>query len=170
MAKVFGAAGKHAGRQSVVAFKRMFTTVVIVAVVAAFFEGVVVTTFFTTHIRIGWIGLPVVTGILLLWLLNYANRRVDKHETDRLNWRKGALGEYEVGAELERLSDEFFIFNDLNTAGLGNFDHIVVGPTGLLSVIVRCSAIEYGSLSQPTACNFGTTNLRHVSASLGMKR
>ena len=71
------------------------------------------------------------------------------HETDRLNWRKGALGEYEVGAELERLSDEFFIFSDLNTAGLGNFDHIVVGPTSLLSVIVRCSAIEYGSLSQP---------------------
>src|SRR6266700_6127666 len=128
MAKVFGAAGKHAGRQSVVAFKRMFATVVIFAVVAAFFEGVVVTTFFTTHIRIGWIWLPVVTGILLLWLLNYANRRVDQHETDRLNWRKGALGEYEVGAELERLSERYAVFNDVNTEEFGNFDHIVVGP------------------------------------------
>ena len=134
MAKVFGAAGKHAGRQSVAAFKKMFSTVLIVAVVAAFCEGAVVTTFFTTHIRIGWIGLPIVIGILLLWLLNYANRRVDQHETDRLNWRKGALGEYEVGAELERLSDEFFIFNDLNTAGFGNFDHVVVGPTGLFAI------------------------------------
>jgi len=84
MAKVYGVAGEHAGRQSVAAFKRMFATLLIVAVVAAFCEGAMVTMFFTTHIRIGWIGLPVVTGILLLWLLNYANRRVDQHETDRL--------------------------------------------------------------------------------------
>jgi hypothetical protein len=134
MAKVVGAAGEHAGRQSVAAFKRMFVTVLIVAVVAAFCEGVLLTTFFTTHIGIGWIGLPTIIGILLLWLLNYANRRVDEHETERMSWRKGALGEYEVGAELERLSDTYSVFNNVNTAGFGNFDHIVAGPTGLFAI------------------------------------
>jgi hypothetical protein len=134
MAKVFGAAGEHAGRQSVTAFKRMFVTLLIVAVVAALCEGAMVTMFFTMHIRIWWIGLLVVTGILLLWLLNYANRRVDRHETDRLNWRKGALGEYEVGAELERLSERYAVFNDVNTEEFGNFDHIVVGPPGIFAL------------------------------------
>jgi hypothetical protein len=45
-------------------------------------------------------------------------------------------------------------------------------PSGTIrpSVIVRCSAIEYGSLSQPAACSFGTTCLLHVSASIGILR
>ena len=38
------------------------------------------------------------------------------------------------------------------------------------SVIVRCSAIEQGSVSQFAAWSFGTTNLRHVSASLDIRR
>lgn len=135
MAKVFGAAGEHAGRQSVAAFKRMFATMLIVAVVVAFFEGVLLAALFITHSRspIGWIaGLAVIVSIL--WLLNYANTKVDQHETTRMTWRKGALGEYEVGAELERLSDSHAIFNNLNTVGFGNFDHIVAGPTGLFAI------------------------------------
>jgi hypothetical protein len=134
MAKVFGAAGRHAGRQSVTAFKRMFATMLIVVIVAAFCEGALVTTFFTTHIGIGWIGLPIVIGILLLWLLKFTNTRVDQHETERMTWRKGALGEYEVGAELEALSDSYSVFNDINTEEFGNFDHVVVGPPGIFAL------------------------------------
>jgi hypothetical protein len=134
MAKVFGAAGEHAGRQSVAAFRRMFATVFIVGIVVAFAEGVLITTVITTHTRIGWAFLPVIVGGFLYWLLRYAERRVDTHETERLTWRHGALGEYEVGAELERLSEDYSIFNNLNTAGLGNFDHIVIGPTGLFAI------------------------------------
>jgi len=36
------------------------------------------------------------------------------------------------------------------------------------SVKLRCSAIEWGSLSHPVACSFGTTNFRQVSASVGI--
>jgi hypothetical protein len=133
MAKVFGAAGEHAGRQSVNAFKRMFATLLIVAVLVAFFEGVLLATLFITHNPIGWIVVPAVT-VLLLSLLHYANRRVDQHETERMSWRKGALGEYQVGAELERLSGEFFVFNNVNTEEFGNFDHIVAGPTGIFAL------------------------------------
>lgn len=136
MAKVFGAAGEHAGRQSVAAFKRMFLTLLFVVIVAAFCEGVVLTALITTVIKTNWIGiaLALAVGVFLWWLSRYAGRRVDEHETNRLNWRKGALGEYEVGAELERLSDDYVVFNNLNTAGFGNFDHIVLGPTGLFAI------------------------------------
>src|SRR5438046_10107209 len=49
-------------------------------------------------------------------------------------WRKGAIGEYEVGAELERLSDKYVVFNDVNTEEFGNFDHIVVGHPGIFAL------------------------------------
>ena len=44
-------------------------------------------------------------------------------------------------------------------------------PTGTMrpSVIVRCSAMECGSLSQPAACSLGTTNFRQVSASFSTR-
>jgi len=131
MAKVFGAAGKYAGRQSVEAFKRMFRTLFILGIVVAFCEGVLLTVVATTHAGPRWLFLAAAIGTFLLWLAYYANRRVDEHETNRMSWRKGALGEYEVGAELERLSDSYFVFNDLNT-GRGNIDHIVVGPQASL--------------------------------------
>jgi hypothetical protein len=96
-------------------------------------EGATLAAILIMHGRISWLLLPAIVGGFLLWLVHYTSRRVDKHETDRLSWRKGALGEYEVGAELERLSDAFFIFNDVNTRH-GNFDHVVVGPTGLFAI------------------------------------
>ena len=134
MAKVLGAAGEHAGRQSVAAFKRMFFTLLIVAIVAAFCEGVIVTTFIIKRGGIAALVLTLAIGLFLLWLLRRAGRRVEMHETESLNWRRGALGEYEVGAELERLSDDYIVFNNVNTAGFGNFDHIVIGPTGLFAI------------------------------------
>ena len=134
MAKVFGAAGEHAGRQSVAAFKRMFLTLLIVAMVAALCEGVIVTTIIIKHGGIAAFVLTLVIGLFLFWLLRLAARRIEMHETERLNWRRGALGEYEVGAELERLSDDYVVFNNVNTAGFGNFDHIVIGPTGLFAI------------------------------------
>jgi hypothetical protein len=69
-----------------------------------------------------------------LSIVRIANVRVKKHETDRLNWRKGALGEYEVGAELERLPDDYLVFNDVSTQEFGNFDHIVIGPKGIFAI------------------------------------
>jgi hypothetical protein len=133
MAKVFGTAGKHAGRQSVEAFKRMFRVLFILGIVVAFSEGVILTASVTNHVRGWWLLLPIAIGIFLWWFADYTNRRVDKHETDRMSWRKGAVGEYEVGAELERLSDDYSLFNDVNT-GRGNIDHIVVGPTGFFAI------------------------------------
>jgi len=111
--------------------------VLIVAIACAFAEGVVITALImarTTPRAVASGVLAIGIGMFLLWLSRYADRRVNKHEADRLIWRKGALGEYEVGAELERLSDDFFIFNNVNTEEFGNFDHIVAGPTGVFAI------------------------------------
>jgi ribose/xylose/arabinose/galactoside ABC-type transport system permease subunit len=89
MAKVFGAAGEHAGQQSVAAFKRMFLTVLIVAIVAALCEGVVVTTFIIKRGGIAAFVLTLTIGLFLFWLLRRATRRIEMHETERLNWRRG---------------------------------------------------------------------------------
>jgi hypothetical protein len=134
MAKVFGAAGKHAGRQSVEAFKRMFATALTLATICAFAAGIAVTAIITGAIGGLWLVIAVALVLLVFWLCNRTMRRVDQHETERMNWRKGAVGEYEVGAELERLSNDYNIFNNLNTTNFGNFDHIVVGPTGLFAI------------------------------------
>jgi len=134
MAKVFGAAGEHAGRQSVAAFKRMFMTLLIVAVVVALFEGAILTSLIATRGGIGRFVLLLAAALFLWWLLRYASRGVERHENERMTWRKGALGEYEVGAELERLSDSYVVFNDVNTEEFGNFDHIVVGPPGIFAL------------------------------------
>jgi Nuclease-related domain len=133
MAKVFGVAGEHAGKQSVAAFKKMFATLLILAVAIAFAEGVMLTSLVILRGHAVWYAFPAMLTLTIGWLFWEANRRVERHETERMNWRKGALGEYEVGAELERLSDAFSVFHNVNT-DRGNFDHVVVGPTGLFAI------------------------------------
>jgi hypothetical protein len=112
----------------------MFATVLIVVAVIAFAEGVMLTSLVTLHGRLSWYLIPIGIGLLAVWIVRIANFRVEKHETDRMTWRKGALGEYEVGAELERLPDDYLVFNDINTEEFGNFDHIVVGPKGIFAI------------------------------------
>ena len=134
MAKIVGAAGAHADKQSVAAFKKMFATVLIAVALIAFAEGAMLTSLVTLRGGLSWYLIPAGVGLLMLWIVRIANSRVREHETDRMTWRKGALGEYEVGAELERLPDDYFVFNDVSTQEFGNFDHIVVGPKGIFAI------------------------------------
>ena len=89
MAKIVGAAGAHAGKQSVAAFKKMFATVLFVVAVIAFAEGVMLTSLVTLHGRLPWYLIPIGIGLLAVWIVRIANFRVEKHETDRMTWRKG---------------------------------------------------------------------------------
>lgn len=112
----------------------MFATLLVVVAVISFAEGVMLTSLVTLRAKPVWLLVPLITVVFLWWLYRTAERRVEKHESDRMSWRKGALGEYAVGADLDRLSDEFFVFNDINTEEFGNFDHIVVGPKGVFAI------------------------------------
>ena len=134
MAKVIGAAGEHAGKQSVAAFRRMLGSLLGLVAVVAFGEGVMLSGLITLHGRWPWYLVMVFGALLMLWIARLANRRVEKHESERMSWRKGALGEYAVGAELERLPDDYFVFNGVNTEEFGDFDHIVVGPKGVFAI------------------------------------
>ena len=58
MAKVVGAAGAHAGKQSVAALKKMFATVFFVVAVIAFAEGVMLTSLVLLHGRLSWYLIP----------------------------------------------------------------------------------------------------------------
>jgi hypothetical protein len=134
MAKVFGAAGEHAASQSVAVFKRMFLTVTGVVALLALLEGLVFSLLLTTRGR----SLPLTLiaaafAVGALWICRFYSRRLDKHESERMSWRMGAIGECEVAAELHRLSDKFTVFNNMNTKR-GNLDHVVVGPTGLFAI------------------------------------
>ncbi len=112
----------------------MFATLLVVVAVISFAEGVMLTSLVTLRGKPAWLFVPLITAVFVWWIYRVADRRAEKHESDRMAWRKGALGEYEVGAELERLSDDFFVFHDINTEEFGNFDHIAVGPKGVFAI------------------------------------
>jgi hypothetical protein len=66
----------------------------------------------------------VVAGMLLVW----GDRRLG-------NFLKGAKGEEWVAHELSFLTSEYTVFNGLRLgSGRQNFDHIIVGPSGLYVV------------------------------------
>ncbi|QIN79253.1 hypothetical protein GBA65_12830 [Rubrobacter marinus] len=62
----------------------------------------------------------------------YARSRVRAAET---TWVSGGRAEERVGEELEKLLPHgFYIFHDVPLRGLGNVDHVVLGPNGFFSV------------------------------------
>jgi len=77
-----------------------------------------------SHIGILFFLVAVVAGVLLAW----GDRRLG-------NYLKGAKGEEWVAHELSFLSSEYTVFNGLRLGGgKQNFDHIVVGPSGIYVV------------------------------------
>ncbi|HWQ21758.1 MAG TPA: nuclease-related domain-containing protein, partial [Clostridia bacterium] len=60
-------------------------------------------------------------------------RDVLRLETAADRYYGGAGGEFDVGATLSELPDEFHVFNGLDFYA-GDVDHVVVGPTGVFVV------------------------------------
>lgn len=134
MAITFGAPGEHAARQSVKTFKKMFLTVTGVIGLLCLSEGLVFSMLLMT--RGNSLILTAIAGafaVVAIATCRVYSRRLEAHETERMAWRMGAIGECAVAAELNRLSDKFTIFNNINTIR-GNLDHVVVGPTGLFAI------------------------------------
>jgi hypothetical protein len=135
MAKIIGEAARYTTDQSIRVFQRMLVTTMLVIAVLGVFGGA----FFSISVlqwdRTSWgflaMGLMGVVGAL--YVCQFQSERIDRYERERMNWRKGTLGEHSVLAILESLSDRYFVLNDVRTAN-GNLDHIVVGPTGLFAI------------------------------------
>ena len=81
-----------------------------------------------------WVG--VVLFLVMLWLLWIFNWRSGNYMEALKSHQKGATGEMLVATTLEELPSDYCVFNDLfhETMNNGNFDHIVVGPTGVFVV------------------------------------
>ena len=134
MPNIFGVPGAHSAHQSVKAYKRKLLTIVFVAATTAFLEGIMLTILFVSRGEASSAAVAaLVVGICLWWFCRYAGRRITALERERFYWGKGASGAREVEAELQRLSNKFFIFHNLNT-GRGIFEHVVLGPTGFFAV------------------------------------
>src|SRR5438270_5579484 len=134
MPKIFGVPGAHSAHQSVKAYKRKILTIVFVAATSAFLEGIMLTILFVTAGGANGVAVAaLVIGICLWWFCRYAGRRITALERERFYWGKGAIGGREIEAELQRLSNKFFVFHNLNT-GHGIFDQVVLGPTGFFEM------------------------------------
>ncbi len=57
-----------------------------------------------------------------------------RREAER-TWLAGGRGEEKVGAELEGLREHgFYIFHDVQISGVGNIDHVALGPCGFFAI------------------------------------
>jgi hypothetical protein len=103
--------------------------------VVGVFEGLIVASLFSGLHLSAWVKLAAqFLGAITVWRLCVAqNRRIDRYERERQNWKTGAEGECTVALALTRLSTEFVVFHDFDTRR-GNFDHLVIGPTGVFAI------------------------------------
>jgi hypothetical protein len=135
MAKVIGAAGRYTTEQSIRVFQRMLITTMLLLVAIGVFEGAVISSLFIggRSFSISVLAAALL-GALIIWHLCKAqHRRIDRLERERSNWRSGAEGERAVAAVLDQLPKAFVVFHDFNTVR-GNFDHLVIGPTGIFAI------------------------------------
>jgi hypothetical protein len=125
MAKVLGETARYVTRQSVKKLQKMFIFIFLVSSGLAFVAG------YLLGARNTLIG--VILSVLFIiagpFLMKRINRKIDELETERINFRKGAVGEAVIGYTLETFPDEYRIIHDLTTP-FGNIDHVVIGPSG----------------------------------------
>lgn len=75
-------------------------------------------------------------GIVLLVVTGYIGIRLyDNGVKKGKSWNKGIIGEKVVADYLNRLPENYIIFNDVKFPGsYGNLDHVVVGPNGIFVI------------------------------------
>jgi hypothetical protein len=132
---MIGEAARYTTAQSIRVFQRMLITTMLMIAALGVLEGVIFTTSVLRWGHANWVdlGLALLGVVGVFYLCRYQSSRIDSYERDRMNWRKGTLGECQVADLLSSLSDEYSVINDVTTAS-GNFDHVVVGPTGVFAI------------------------------------
>ena len=76
--------------------------------------------------------------IVLIIIVKLADPFVDFFKRKSLKFYRGWGGELEIKKELEKLPEDFSVFQDITIGqGKGNIDFVVVGPTGIFTVEVK---------------------------------
>ena len=124
MAKVLGQPGRYVTAQFTKKLQSMIFAVYLSISLIMFVSG------YLSSIKTAYSLLLLILFIGALFFSNkFLKRHLEQLETERINFRKGAVGEAIVGFVLESFPDDFRVIHDLATPH-GNIDHIVIGPTG----------------------------------------
>jgi hypothetical protein len=83
------------------------------------------------------LSISIVSFVITVFLGFIASKFFIKSKFDELKLRKGLKGEGKVYFTLNKLSDDYTIFQDVVLGEFGNIDFIVVGPTGVMAVEVK---------------------------------
>ena len=132
MAKVLGESGKYVSQEAV----RKRRNLVALAIASMPILGFILGLQFGNTLWGGrmspWTrnslcaGCVLAIGAIGVWTC----RRMDVPEKQRMDCQRAADGETLVAMKLDAFPDDFHVIHDLNTK-FGNFDHIIVGPTGV---------------------------------------
>ena len=96
-------------------------------------------------------------GFLLLLLCGVLAGSIVWSEKQLASFNKGARGEEETARALYRLSSDYHVFHGLRAGrvfrGAGDYDHVVVGPTGLFVVETKNWSGEVSIQRGEVLCN-----------------
>jgi len=78
----------------------------------------------------------VVSTVLYFPIAYYCVRELERYTLELKNYKQGRNGEYEICDELEKLPEEYLIFQDvkLDSMGNANIDFVVLGPAGIYAI------------------------------------
>jgi len=124
VARVYGRAGRSAFRQG---NQLLLRTILPLAA-----AGLLTYAFFRTRglLYSGW---ETAIGVAALGTIPWCVKETINLERAARRYYGGADGEYDVGAVLAQLPDEFHVFHGLGFYA-GDVDHVVIGPTGVFVV------------------------------------
>ena len=83
------------------------------------------------------ISISIVAFIATIFLGSIASRFFIKSKIDEQKFQKGLKGEGKVYFTLNKLNNDYTVFQDIVLGEFGNIDFVVTGPTGVLAVEVK---------------------------------
>jgi len=78
-----------------------------------------------------------VLAIMYSPIIWFIYRERTKAEKEYYKFYRGGKAEGAIYYELAKLSNYFFVFQDIKIGDQGNIDFVVLGPTGLFSIEVK---------------------------------
>lgn len=125
MARVVGESGRYVKKQTISLLQKQFQMIFICVGVLMFLDGYLLGARTYPFAALCTLSLVIAGFLGNKWV----NRKLEEIETEKLNFRKGAVGEIIIGELLATFPDDYYVINDLTTP-FGNIDHVVVGPSG----------------------------------------
>ncbi len=126
MAKILGESARYVTKHSIKLHQKQVLVIFIVFWGLAFIDGYLFGQRMLPYALI----LVILFSIVAILTMKWINKKIEEFEKERINFRKGAVGEAVIGYILETFPDDYCVVHDITTHS-GNIDHAVVGPSGV---------------------------------------